>query len=774
MEPPRASFSCRSRVCADYCRMGVANDSALAPVQAQMRANLTRNLALMQRLRPETHAALTVAEFQPPEGVEIVPAPPVRRSDTSAHPLALARAGTNGQQLLGPARSDGTLGLHETERRAVAAPATKALLGIGDGAILDWLARNAPQRPFNAQFAVFVIEPDINAAVLALALRDFTYDRGPIRQPCFRWFVGWQWREQLRRELLEEPMLPDPAMLIGQSPQKKLISDACLEIAAEGRRLYDHYCEQANQYGRTVDAAHLAKLFRRHEAARNSHLRTPRVLLLTSRFTTVLRHSAHDAATALKALGWDARVLMEKQPYHMMTDLAVMREIAEYRPDLVFTIDHLRGERQDIPAELPFVCWIQDNLPHLMDARAGEKINNREFVTGAWVLQYVEQFGYPQRQCITIPRLAKRVQGEVSELSDEVSEAQTDDGASFRRSISSPRRNPGALDLVYVSNHSATPETAFQTLLSHYAVDADSQRLLVCSARRIAAMYERGESIGQAAQATTVLDEVSVETGIDIAARGDGARLAAGLFEGFNNVLFRQQAVRWAAGIATLRGLRFGLFGHGWDAHPEFHKFARGFVDYGRDLEELTRCAQINLQLEPYFPVSHQRLLDGLMAGGFFLSRLHNPILPLRARWAALIDELDESITTLADARSRLDDARRRELDSLHGALAPILGSADLVRMSREWRAAAEAPQRMRVPPRYEEIAFASEPELEERVERFLGDEPLRREIAAQQRRFVEAHFTYEVGLSMLLARMSELLATEAAEAGRELTGAAR
>ena len=38
--------------------------------------------------------------------------------------------------------------------------------------------------------------------------------------------------------------------------------------------------------------------------------------------------------------------------------------LAEFRPDLVFQIDHLRSEQAGVfPPELPFVCWVQDNLP---------------------------------------------------------------------------------------------------------------------------------------------------------------------------------------------------------------------------------------------------------------------------------------------------------------------------------------------------------------------------------------------------------------------------
>ena len=85
-----------------------------------------------------------------------------------------------------------------------------------------------------------------------------------------------------------------------------------------------------------------------------------------------------------------------------------------------------------------------------------------------------------------------------------------------------------------------------------------------------------------------------------------------------NNHLFRQQSLEWVTTIAQRRGWRLGLFGRGWEKHPRFAKFARGFVKPGADLEELVRSTRINLHLEPYACFTHPRLLSGLFAGGFF------------------------------------------------------------------------------------------------------------------------------------------------------------
>ena len=84
----------------------------------------------------------------------------------------------------------------------------------------------------------------------------------------------------------------------------------------------------------------------------------------------------------------------------------------------------------------------------------------------------------------------------------------------------------------------------------------------------------------------------------------------------------RRGSAGWAAAAALEAGSTLALYGNGWDRHPDFTAFARGPVAYGADLVTLTRRTKVNLQVVPY-PCLHQRLLDGLVAGGFFLARRH-------------------------------------------------------------------------------------------------------------------------------------------------------
>ena len=105
------------------------------------------------------------------------------------------------------------------------------------------------------------------------------------------------------------------------------------------------------------------------------------MLLLTTRFSTVLQYSTRDTAEAFERIGWDARVVIEPSPSHRLYQHGIRQAVDEFQPDLVFQIDHLRYEHGDLfPPGVPFACWVQDHLPNLQIPGAGQAVGMRDFV----------------------------------------------------------------------------------------------------------------------------------------------------------------------------------------------------------------------------------------------------------------------------------------------------------------------------------------------------------------------------------------------------------
>ena len=95
--------------------------------------------------------------------------------------------------------------------------------------------------------------------------------------------------------------------------------------------------------------------------------------------------------------------------------------------------------------------------------------------------------------------------------------------------------------------------------------------------------------------------------------------IAAWVVHPLNDSLYRQQALGWAAAVPAI-GHAVCRLRQRLGSKPEFAAFARGPVQYGPELEALTRKARINLQIVPYLCL-HQRLLDGLDGRRLFLVR---------------------------------------------------------------------------------------------------------------------------------------------------------
>src|SRR5262249_20137523 len=153
------------------------------------------------------------------------------------------------------------------------------------------------------------------------------------------------------------------------------------------------------------------------------------------------------------------------------------------------------------------------------------------------------------------------------------------------------------------------------------------------------------ETIATMADLRDALAEAEADHRIRVGTPEQRDTLLLALWHPFNDTLYRQQALRWAANCADSLGLTLGLYGNGWDKNAEFGRFAKGYAAYGAELEELTRRSLINLQIVPFACV-HQRLLDGLVSGGFFLIREH-PVNRIPADLTALVEShFDASIQT--------------------------------------------------------------------------------------------------------------------------------
>ncbi len=604
------------------------------------------------------------------------------------------------------------------------------LFGIGDGYLLNSLANNPPQLFLNKQQCVFIFEPDARLVRMTMMIHDYTGPNGPIEQKRFQWFVGRVWHKNFRRTILNDLQLPLPRTTITQSPDYKQITTEITAIA-------DDY-NAADQQRRQSIEAHYAKLSR-DKLARlfsDNPPRTPRIMLITSRFSTVLQYSTTDAAEGFRELGWNARVMIEPSDYHRDPPQAIRKELHQFKPDLVFKINHLRHEHPDVfPPDVPYICWIQDHLPHLINDDLSDHITTRDYILTDSMPMYTGVYTYPLRQVIDQSKLSR------------------------------PQMLPktwscDAGDLVFTSNASDLPQKIADELVTIFQSHSSDLPLVRDVCNSLIQHYEQGNTIFTRYHLRRFMLSIEKKRQQYIVNGIVRDRFLSLLFDRLNNLLYRQQTLRWIADVARKHNLIFSLYGMGWENHPDFAPYAKGVLQYGPELEKITRRTKITFQIVPYSALN-QRLFDGLLAGGFVLIRQH-PLDVALPQFADFIDQrLNTDIDNVSDAIASLDNKRRTELTQIIDQ-NPFMGDyGDPIALVRSWRRAGLLTDGQPLLPRIDEVSFNNQASLQSLITHFVANENARRDIAKQQRQCIEQHFTYAIGMKRVIRKIHNLLTTE-------------
>lgn len=690
-----------------------------------LQLNVCRNLDALQRRRPEVYRAVLAATG--PERYTI-------RTAACGHPTVFARTGAASLTSLSPANKP-VASLTSTFAQIKApyqAGKPMAILGIGDGYLLKSCSLHPPKMLFDAQQPVYLFEPDGQNVLACLTLHDYTGENGPIEHGRFQWFVGPDYMEQARACLIGEPFHAPPAFDVSQG----LAGD---QISAAVRGLLQDFLAVHNALQQRVNAYYAAGFSRDGliDALADRPSRQPRVLLITTRLSSVLQYSTRDAAEGFRANGWDARVFIEPEPHHAPTLTKLLQVIEQFKPDLMFQLDHLRSEwRGAIPPQLPFACWIQDHLSNLTNRQAGAAMTDRDFVLVGMPAMYVERYGYPARQCIELTKLTRVPQRPATWKSD-------------------------GDDLVYVSSASQQPEELAAKLTEQFDHSPELGRLVSAACADQIDRYRRGETLPTLPAVRQAFEQLEASLGMELDHPEMREKVLDALFDRMSNLLYRQQGLRWAAAVAARQKLKLSIYGPGWDKHAEFALFARGVVKYGPDLEELTRRSKINLALEPFLSVSHQRLLDGLVAGGFFLTRDHpsNTLFPELLEF--VVQHAPEAETVAELRRACADRGELAACEELLRRCERVSGYGDVLTMVRGGERAGVIPLGRPTLPSLSLISFASQDDLDGRVMAFLADEPSRRRTAERQRVSVEERLSYQAGMQRIVRRIHGLVTSE-------------
>ncbi len=444
-----------------------------------------------------------------------------------------------------------------------------------------------------------------------------------------------------------------------------------------------------------------------------------RVLGLTSRYTTFLQHSMRDWLAAFDRLGHQTRLVIDAADHEVCGEQYRARACAEFQPDLIVVIDHGRRTVGGLPPDVPVVMWVQDHMDHIYSAESGAAQGPRDFCLGFGRLQLSKRYGYP----------ADRFVPACVGVNDE---------RFAPTPISPAERDAFACDVSYVSHASALADVLLTERVQQLE-SADGARLYRDMFDRTVAHYESGGPALLEPGVRTMLRAAMDATGVRC--QGPAETTATRFFQtSIGNALFRHQTLRWVSDL----GVDLRVYGRGWEQHPTLARHARGTADNAGQLSAIYRASRINLQAIVTGAV-HQRLLDGLAAGGFFLIR-RTPVDALGRHYLTLWDWCQRhGIADEADFRRRADDAVRRACRAVDQILGYDAATSDLP-LFDILQTCADADfmnTATAVWPEYDRVAFGDAAELRSRMATFLTDDPARHAVAMAMREPVIERASY-------------------------------
>lgn len=624
------------------------------------------------------------------------------------------------------------------------------LLGLAPGWLATLLAAELAER--ERAFDVFrrgvhALEPDAEALAAALTCFDL---RPLLAAGRARVFSGPAALRDYAAFLNQRPACVAPTDVLAPQgvPRGAWREEVVGELAAFAQRqnaAIESARRDAAEHAERLDPDRL-----RARLACPSRASPPlRVLVVTSRHTTFLRHAAHDLARAAESLGVATRVLMEPDASSIFTPAALPAAIADFAPDLLLSINYPRPVLDaSLPPQLPVACWLQDAMPHLFAPHVGRALSPLDLLFGHTFADLFARCGYPASHALPTPVPA----------SAHKFHAAPADAAQQREH---------ACDVVFISHHGEAPEALRQRLARQMGGTPAHDRLtarffdLASQACDAAALAPVRPMLREATE-RILADELGRRPG-----EADVAQALSGVVEPLLGRLFRHQALGWARRVCARRGWSLRVRGRGWAASP-LADCAGPTIEHDEPLRAAYQCARVTLHLDPTTLV-HQRVLECVLSGGLPVVRFHHDALA-RAEHRGAAELLANATPVATSPRGRpvyrvADAPSLRAAASIRRELG--LPSPETFAIPPEALAPSPFPagawddhDATRLFPDLAALAFHDEPTLERALDRAIGDAPWRHATQAELARRVSARLTHEAVFSRLLAFAAERLGT--------------
>lgn len=322
----------------------------------------------------------------------------------------------------------------------------------------------------------------------------------------------------------------------------------------------------------------------------------PKILFMTSRFTTILQYHTRDCMQAANRLNCETRLLIESDGIHRVTDKYKIKVIAEFKPDIIFNIDHFRFEHPIVPKQVVWITWVQDILEDIMSKETPMKLTDRDFVMNHFTTwKKFRTIGYDDKCLIEAPVPANSHVYKTYPLSDAESENYS-------------------CDICFVC-HASDVDVHINEVVQRFPEDFQEALCAVYKGYQ-RYVYETGELF----YSEEVFEEYikgALSYHYNLTLRLEVLKyLAEDMCMWFNQRVFRQALVDWIldAGFTNIK-----LWGNGWMIDDKYKKYAMGPAENGETLSKIYQASKIVIG-NNIMTTSAARAWETMLSGGFYMS----------------------------------------------------------------------------------------------------------------------------------------------------------
>lgn len=324
--------------------------------------------------------------------------------------------------------------------------------------------------------------------------------------------------------------------------------------------------------------------------------RKPRILFLTSYFTSVLKYHAMNLKLAAERQGLDTELLIERDSISGLNMADFYAAIESFHPDIILCPDHFRFESSEIPNEIVHICWAQDPMPHIMSKDTPAKLTDRDFVMNHFTTwKEFKAVGYPEKYLIDAPIPANQHVYRPYQLTPKELAAYS-------------------CDICFVCHASDTDAHIVEVLKNMPAQYQEILALIYKGYQQYT--YTSGEFFYSECLFREYVKGAALQRFGWEMPEGQVNYFAQDMYLWFNQRVFRQTLVDWIldAGFQNIK-----LWGNGWRDESKYSDYAMGPAENGETLSKIYQASKIVVG-NNIMTTAAARAWETMLSGGFYLS----------------------------------------------------------------------------------------------------------------------------------------------------------